>query len=299
MWAADMAELRVLRVGLFASIQDRGRFGYSNMGLGSAGPADRGSAALANRMVGNSADAALVEVTFGVFEIEATAAVIVAVTGATCDVTVSGPDGSGSRGSAVLEVIGLQAGERLQLGAPSRGLRNYIAVRGGIAVQPVLGSRSWDTLAKLGPEPLVVGGVLPVGTDAQSWPIVDAVAPPLTDEDPPRLDVLCGPRDDWFTADSLTLLVGQDYVVTPDSDRVGMRLGAAVPLRRSIERELPSEGVVTGSLQVPPNGFPVLFLADHPVTGGYPVIAVLSSASIDRAAQLRPGDLVRFGLVGG
>jgi biotin-dependent carboxylase-like uncharacterized protein len=294
-----MAGLRVLQVGLFASIQDRGRFGYSDMGLGSSGSADRGSAALANRMVGNSADAALVEVALGGFEIEATGAVIVAVTGAMCDVTISGPDGSGARGSSVLEVIGLQSGQRLHLGAPSRGLRNYIAVRGGFAVQPVLGSRSWDTLAKLGPEPLAVGAVLPVGTDAESWPIVDAVAPPLTDDDPPRLDILRGPRDDWFTANSLELLVGQDYFVTPNSDRVGMRLGAAAPLLRSIERELPSEGVETGSLQVPPEGFPVLFLADHPVTGGYPVIAVLSPASVDRAAQLRPGDLMRFGLVGG
>jgi biotin-dependent carboxylase-like uncharacterized protein len=294
-----MPELRVLRVGLFASIQDRGRFGYSDMGLGSAGYADRGSAALANRMVGNPAGAAVVEVALGGFEIEATAAVILAVTGAICDVRISGPDGRYSRGSAVLEVIGLEAGQRLQLGAPSRGLRNYIAVRGGITVKPVLGSRSWDSLAKLGPEPLTAGAVLPVGTDTESWPIVDAVAPRLTDDAPPRLDILRGPRDDWFTADALALLVGQDYMVTPDSDRVGMRLGAAVPLRRRIEEELPSEGVETGSLQVPREGFPVLFLADHPVTGGYPVIAVLSLASIDRAAQLRPGDLVRFGLVGG
>lgn len=294
-----MSELRVLKVGLFASIQDRGRFGYSDMGLGSAGYADRGSAALANRMVGNPAGAAVVEVALGGFEIEATAAVILAVTGAICDVRISGPDGRYSRGSAVLEVIDLQAGERLNLGTPSRGLRNYIAVRGGITVKPVLGSRSWDSLAKLGPEPLTAGAVLPVGTVTESWPIVDAVAPPLTDDAPPRLDILRGPRDDWFTADALALLVGQDYMVTPDSDRVGMRLGAAVPLRRRIEEELPSEGVETGSLQVPREGFPVLFLADHPVTGGYPVIAVLSQASVDRAAQLRPGDLVRFGLVGG
>jgi allophanate hydrolase subunit 2 len=160
----------------------------------------------------------------------------------------------------------------------------------------VLGSRSWDSLARLGPPPVTIGDVLPIGDAADAWPLVDAVAPPRWS--PPGeavvLDVTAGPRDDRFTPEWRTVLAGQVHHVTPDSDRVGVRTTAARPLVRAVTRELPSEGVETGSLQVPPTGHPVLFLADHPVTGGYPVVAVLTPASVDRAAQLRPGDAVRF-----
>ncbi|WFR66367.1 biotin-dependent carboxyltransferase family protein [Curtobacterium flaccumfaciens] len=183
---------------------------------------------------------------------------------------------------------------------PSTGLRAYLAVRGGFAVDPVLGSRSWDSLARLGPAPLAAGDVLPVGGDAEAWPLVDAVAPPLVPApgEPVVLDAVPGPRDGWFTPEWRTLLTDQAHRVTPDSDRVGVRTTAGRPLSRAITRELPSEGVETGSLQVPPDGHPILFLADHPVTGGYPVVAVLTPASVDRAAQLRPGDPVRFRITG-
>ncbi|WIB13437.1 biotin-dependent carboxyltransferase family protein [Curtobacterium sp. MCPF17_052] len=171
----------------------------------------------------------------------------------------------------------------------------------------MLGSRSWDSLAQLGPAPLSVGEVLPVGdasdgvgvgAGAGAWPVVDAVPPPLLPwpGDPVVLDVVPGPRDDWFTPEWRTTLTGQEFHVSPDSDRVGVRTTASTPLVRAVTRELPSEGVETGSLQVPPAGFPVLFLADHPVTGGYPVVAVLTPESVDRAAQLRPGDTLRFRL---
>lgn len=292
-----MSALTVLRVGFALTTQDLGRPGFSDMGLGAAGAADRGAAALGNRMVGNRPGAAVLEALLGSVALRTDAHVLAAVTGAAGPVDVERADGT-VRGAAAYEVLVLEPGDVLHVGLPDTDLRAYVAVRGGVAVEPVLGSRSWDSLAQLGPAPLRAGDVLPVGDDAETWPVVDAVAPPLRADGagPVVLDVVPGPRDDWFTPAWRSTLTGQDHVVSPDSDRVGVRTTAAVPLVRAVTGELPSEGVETGSLQVPPDGSPVLFLADHPVTGGYPVVAVLTPASVDRAAQLRPGDVVRFRL---
>jgi biotin-dependent carboxylase-like uncharacterized protein len=290
-----VSTLTVVEIGYGVTVQDLGRPGFSDMGLGAAGAADRGAAALANRLVGNAPDAACLEALLGSVALRADTHGLAAVTGASFPVSVERPDGS-VRGAAPFAVIALAPGEVLRVGLPPVGLRGYIAVRGGIAVDPVLGSRSWDTLARLGPSPVDVGDLLPVGTSALAWPVVDAVPPPPAPrpDEPVVLDVVPGPRDDWFTEDWREVLTGQDHEVTPDSDRVGVRTTAARPLVRTVTRELPSEGVETGSLQVPHDGFPVLFLADHPVTGGYPVVAVLTPAAVDRAAQLRPGDRIRF-----
>ena len=294
-----MDSLTVLHVGYGVTTQDRGRPGFSDMGLGAAGAADRGAAALANRMVGNRPDAAVLEALLGSVTLQCDGHVVAAVTGAPCPVDVERADGT-VRGAASFEVLLLSPGDTLHIGMPATGLRAVVAVRGGIAVEPVLGSRSWDSLAQLGPAPLAVGQVLPIGSDADSWswPVVDAVAPPLVPApgEPVVLDVTPGPRDDWFTPSWRSVLTEQDHRVSADSDRVGVRTTAEAPLVRAVTRELPSEGVETGSLQVPPDGHPVLFLADHPVTGGYPVVAVMTPASVDRAAQLRPGDTVRFRL---
>jgi len=291
-----MSALTVLQVGPGTSTQDLGRPGLSDTGLGAAGAADRGSAALANRLVGNRPDAAVLEALLGSVTLRTDAHVVAATTGAACPVEVASADGR-VRAAAAYEVLQLAPGDVLRLGVPTSGLRAYLAVRGGLAVDPVLGSRSWDSLAQLGPAPVRVGDVLPIGDAAEAWPNADAVPPPAAAT--PVLDVLPGPRDDWFTPDWRDVLTGQVHHVTPDSDRVGVRTTAGRPLTRAITRELPSEGVETGSLQVPPDGHPVLFLADHPVTGGYPVVGVLTPDSVDRAAQLRPGDAVRFRLVGG
>jgi biotin-dependent carboxylase-like uncharacterized protein len=293
-----MSTLTVERVGFGVTTQDLGRPGFSDMGLGAAGAADRGSAALANRMVGNRPGAAVLEALLGSVSLRSDAHMVAAVTGAACAVEVERADGS-VRGAAANTVLLLGPGDTVHLGVPDTGLRSYVAVRGGFAVERVLGSRSWDSLAQLGPSPLQVGDALPIGDEADGWPVVDAVAPPLEPVpwEPVVLDVVPGPRDDWFTPAWRTTLTGQDHRVSPDSDRVGVRTTAVQPLVRAVAHELPSEGVETGSLQVPPDGFPVLFLADHPVTGGYPVVAVLTPESVDRAAQLRPGDTVRFRIV--
>ncbi|MFC4243437.1 biotin-dependent carboxyltransferase family protein [Gryllotalpicola reticulitermitis] len=304
-----MAAVVVERVGWRAVIEDAGRPGFADLGLGAAGFADRGSAKLANRLVGNAAGEALVETLFGGLVLRSVGAVLVAVTGAPCPLALrSGDDTVGGRSGrtrhpAMYEVIQLADGDRLELGSPAAGLRSYVAIHGGIAVEPVLGSRSYDSLADLGPAPLEPGRELPVGEHAEGWPLVDAVAWPdwtmPAGAGAPRtvvLDAIRGPRDDWFEPSSLSRLDGGAFEVTNDVDRVGVRLSSGQPLERRHSRELPSEGVVLGAIQVPADGHPIVFLADHPVTGGYPVIAVLTAASVDRAAQLVPGQRVRIRL---
>ncbi|MGB9377984.1 MAG: biotin-dependent carboxyltransferase family protein, partial [Mycobacteriales bacterium] len=185
-------------------------------------------------------------------------------------------------------------GDVAELGRPATGVRSYLAVRGGIAVDEVLGSRSTDTLSGLGPAILAEGTRLPIGPHVHDLPNVD-VAPVAALGDRIELTALLGPRDDWFTTEALEVLGAEAYDVTSDSDRVGLRLRGP-KLTRSNTEELPSEGVVTGAVQVTPDGMPVLFLADHPVTGGYPVIAVVDAVVLHLAAQARPGQQIRFRL---
>jgi biotin-dependent carboxylase-like uncharacterized protein len=288
--------LEVTAAGLFATVQDRGRHGFLDHGVGPSGAADRASAALANRLVANRPDAAVIEALFGGLAVRARGPAELAVTGAYCPLTVTTTAGR-TRQAAMYELVELADGDELRLGAPRAGVRAYLAVRGGVAVEPVLGSRSFDTLAGIGPAPLAAGHVLPVGDATAGEPVVDAVAPPWGeggDAAAVVLEALAGPRADWFTPEALGMLGSRVFTVTPTSDRVGVRLAGPAPLERAITRELPSEPMALGSLQVPAGGHPIIFLSDHPVTGGYPVIAVLTEASIDRAAQLAPGQLVRL-----
>ncbi|WP_024877772.1 biotin-dependent carboxyltransferase family protein [Saccharomonospora piscinae] len=279
--------LEVLEPGPLATFQDLGRPGLAGIGVGASGAADRSALRLANRLVGNDEGAAAVEVTLGGFAARARGDLTVVVTGAPCPVTVGG------RGGAAGSVLRVRAGECLRLGTPPVGLRSYVAVRGGFAVERVLGSASTDVLSGLGPPPLEPGTVLPVGVPHRPLPAVDfapVTAPPA---DGLVLTVVPGPRQDWFHDDALPTLLRETYAVSPRSNRVGLRLEGP-PLTRARGDELPSEGLVPGAVQVPPSGSPTLFLADHPVTGGYPVIAVVVAADVDRAAQARPGLTLRF-----
>jgi biotin-dependent carboxylase-like uncharacterized protein len=278
--------LSVLAPGPRATVQDRGRPGWASIGVPRSGAADLASHDLANRLVGNRAEAATVEATAGGLRVRAETAALVAVTGAPAPVAVDGRPGPFNA------PFPLPAGAVLELGLPARGLRSYLGVRGGVDVRAVLGSRSTDTLSGLGPAPLRAGDRLPLGGLAGDEPFVD-VAPVAAPAERPVLRVLPGPRRDWLAPGAWTALCGGAWTVSPDSDRVGVRL-AGPRLERARDGELPSEGLVTGALQVPPDGAPVLFLADHPVTGGYPVLAVVVTADLPAVAQLRPGDEVRF-----
>jgi biotin-dependent carboxylase-like uncharacterized protein len=190
----------------------------------------------------------------------------------------------------------LRHGQTMQLAAPHAGLRTYLSVRGGVDVAPVLGSRATDLLSGLGPSPLKVGDLLPVGPTPSTFPNLDAVPlKPLTNG-PIPVGALLGPRADWL-ADPDQLAAGP-WMVSSRSDRVGIRLeGPALHRHQShFGQELLSEGVVRGAIQVPPNGEPVVFLADHPVTGGYPVVAVVQDVDMDGLAQAVPGQRLRISL---
>ena len=278
--------LTVLEPGPLATVQDRGRPGWAAIGVTTSGAADRAAHDLANRLVGNDPAAATVEVTAGALRVRAERTLLVAVTGAPVPVTVDG------RAAPFDAPLTLRPGSVLGLGRPPIGLRSHLAVRGGVGVPPVLGSRSTDTLSGLGPAPLAAGDRLPVGDLAAAEPVVD-VAPVRPPSSRPVLRLLPGPRRDWLAPEAWTALTSHEWAVTTDSDRVGLRL-AGPRLLRARDDELPSEGLVPGAVQVPPDGAPVLFLADHPVTGGYPVLAVVATADLPAAAQLRPGDAVRF-----
>ncbi|WP_328330278.1 biotin-dependent carboxyltransferase family protein [Kribbella sp. NBC_00382] len=273
-----MTGLTVLETGPLATIQDRGRVGQAALGIPRSGACDQRSYELANRLVGNEPGAAVIEVTFGGLALRAETEVVIATTGAPC------------AGAPLNAPSTLRPGDVLRLGPPRSGLRTYVAVRGGIAVPTVLGSRSTDLLSGLGPAPLRAGDLLPVGDEYAPMPGVDlaAVADPAAGEVVVR--VTAGPRADWFAPDALR---GQTYTVSSNSNRIGVRLEGPA-LQRVQEGELPSEGMALGAIQIPPSGLPVIFLADHPVTGGYPVIAYVATADLPTCAQLRPGQPLRF-----
>ena len=288
-------QIEVIRPGALATVQDLGRTGFGHTGVRRCGAADSGSLRLANRLVGNPDGAAALEITLGRAVLRCTAPAWLAVTGAPVPVSVSDAGGQ-LEGTGFGAAFWVPAGGRVQLGQPAAGVRSYLAVRGGIDVPAVLGSRSADLVSGLGPPPLRAGDALPVGP---APPASDGCGPVAAPAPVPRgtaqLTVLPGPRADWFAAGALELLCGADYLVTPHSDRTGLRLDGPA-LARAGPAELPSEGMVAGALQVPPGGQPILLLADHPVTGGYPVIAVVRSADLAVAAQLRPGQRVRFAI---
>lgn len=347
--SGTLLTLTALRAGLRCLVQDLGRPGYADMGVGRSGAADRGALRRANGAAGNATDAAALEILLGGAEFRADGELTVALAGAPVEVSVAtappddmdesddavrsddatrptggaapttaDPPGRADRPAAesyhrvphpMERPLTLPAGARIRLGRPAVGLRTYLAVRGGIDVPPVLGSRSTDLLAGLGPTPIRAGEVLPVGTAEPGVAARDpgraapgtehpaASAPRATVDavgvDGGALAILPGPQWDWFTVEAWELLRTASWSVLPASNRVAARL-AGPELTRTTAAELPSQGLVRGAVQVPPSGELVAFLADHPVTGGYPVIAVLTDAAADRLAQCRPGAVVRL-----
>jgi biotin-dependent carboxylase-like uncharacterized protein len=281
--------IEVVRSGPLATVQDLGRPGRAHLGVPRSGAADERAFRLANRLVGNPECAAGLELTFGGAALRFHKHAWIAVTGAHVPVRIDG------RAHGTNAPCFVSVGALVEVGTPSSGLRSYLAVRGGVVVDEVLGSRSTDLLSGLGPAPLSRGDGLPIGCCEGLADIAVDIAPARPIAGTPVLRVLPGPRDDWFTGDALATLTSAPYEVSADSNRVGVRLDGP-PLVRAREGELGSEGMVTGAIQVPPSGLPIIFLADHPTTGGYPVVAVLASIAVSDAAQLRPGQKIRFRL---
>ncbi|GIG91321.1 5-oxoprolinase subunit C family protein [Plantactinospora endophytica] len=281
--------VEVLRSGVLSTVQDLGRPGHAHLGVPRSGALDLPAHRLANRLVGNPPGAATIETTVTGVSVRLGRAGTVAVTGAWAPVTVDGRPASWSA------PVSVPAGARVDVATARRGLRSYLAFSGGIAVPAVLGSRSTDLLSGLGPAPLAVGDRLPLG-EVLGPPAPVDVAPTGTLAEEVTLRVLLGPRADWFTDDAVRILDRESYRVSTLSNRIGVRLeGPALP--RRIGGELRSEGVVLGAVQVPAAGTPVIFLADHPTMGGYPVIGVLHPADLPLVAQAAPGKPIRFQVV--
>lgn len=282
--------LEVVRAGALTTVQDLGRVGHAHLGVPRSGALDVPAHRLANRLVGNPAGAATLETTLTGCAVRAGRPVTAAVTGAPCAVRI---DGRPAPWGAAVRV---PAGAVLDVGAARPGVRSYLAVAGGIDVRPVLGSRSTDLLSGLGPAPLTDGVRLPVGPVSGPVPWADAVPAPGPPTGELVLPLVLGPRDDWFTPDALRTLARRTYRVSSASNRIGLRTEGPPP-ERARDGELPSEGMVLGAVQVPPGGGPVVFLADHPTTGGYPVVGVVPGEALAAAAQAVPGLPVRFVLL--
>lgn len=282
----DLA-LAVVRAGALTTVQDTGRPGLAGLGVPRSGALDPPAARLANRLVGNEESAAVLETTVNGCAVRPRGPVTVVVGGAPGKVTV---DGAPVPWGAPVRV---PAGALLDVGPAARGVRSYVAVAGGIAADPVLGSRSTDLLSGLGPAPLTDGDVLPLGVPAGPAARVDVEVPWPAPPVELLLRVRLGPRDDWFTDAALRTLARCPFRVSPASNRIGLRIDGP-RLERAVTAELPSEGMVLGAVQVPPDGRPVVFLADHPTTGGYPVVGVVDGRDLAAAAQAVPGTPVRF-----
>jgi biotin-dependent carboxylase-like uncharacterized protein len=279
-----MTRIEVVHPGLLTTVQDRGRLGLAHLGVPPSGAADAAALELGNSLVGNPAGAAALEATLDGPVLRVDGPATIALTGATT--------GSGlPRGVAV--TVG--PGAVLEVGRCLRGVRAYVCVRGGIAVEPTLGSRSTDLLTGLGPAPLRAGDVVAIGPEPESSPREGGKPRELPED--PVLGVRLGPRDDWFTPSAIETLCAEPWRVSPASNRVGIRLEGP-RLERARPGELLSEGLVTGSLQVPASGQPILLLQDHPTTGGYPVIGVVRSHDLWLAGQLAPSQRVRFAVDG-
>jgi biotin-dependent carboxylase-like uncharacterized protein len=264
--------LRIVQIGFATTIQDRGRSGLAHLGVSVAGAVDRQVHDQMNRLVGNHPEAATIE-TMGAFIVEALRPVVVAT-------------------STDWHRHTLGAGARIRVDAPADSVWAYLAVRGGIDVAPVLGSRSQDTLGVVGPPALTVGTSLRIGSDPGTSLDADHAPPRTPTNDPIRL--WDGPQHDWFVG-GLECLTTRLWGVTSDLSRVGVRLDRG-EFRESSRAHatMPSIGLTPGAVQVTPAGEPIVMSANHPTTGGYPVIAVVDPDDLGRLVQRRPGRDVAF-----
>ncbi|MGL4307049.1 MAG: biotin-dependent carboxyltransferase family protein [Mycobacteriaceae bacterium] len=280
--------LEVIHSGCLTTFQDEGRPGHAGIGVSASGAADQISYAAGNRLLGNLSGTVSLEITFGGFQARAHGNIMLAITGAPAPILVNSypaPDYS---------IIYLKKSDMISIGRPTLGVRSYLSVRGGFEAQRFLGSASTDTLSALGPFSINSGDLLRIGNSHSHWPLVDQLPMRLEIANPATLYITFGPRQDRFTHQSRELLVSQTWTVTEHSNRIGVRLHGQRSLKYRIHTEMLSEGIAHGSIQIPPSGMPILFLADHPVTGGYPVIAVITAQDIAKVAQLPPGHQIRF-----
>ena len=301
-----MSRIHVIKPGRLTTVQDLGRTGSQRYGVTTGGAADAGALRLANLLVGNPEGAAGLEITLAGPSLHFAEEALVAIGGGEFEVTVEG------QRLPMWRPVWLKAGAELVLGEARTGVRAYLAVAGGFAVPRVLGGRGTYLAAGFGGfegRALRAGDVLKVGP-ASLW--ARRLAAALAGEQPwnsvrwevgaaarprysaaPVVRVVRGPQWDWFGGEARERFWSGRFTVTPRSNRMGLRLaGAALDLETP--REMVSEGVVVGAVQVPPDGQPIVLLADGQTIGGYPKIAVVATSDLPLLAQLRPDDTIGF-----
>ena len=279
--------LNILRAGLMTSVQDRGRHGWRQYGISLSGALDEPSMRTANMLVGNAENSAVLEIVLGQFKAEFRRDGWFALTGASCSAELDGqPVWTGWR-------LPVKKGQVLSLSMPTRGMRSYLAVNGGFAIDAMLGSHSTDLKAAFGGwqgRKLQDGDQLPLGKPTRRFSHQAGVRQLLWGN---RIRALPGPEYNEFTHDAQDAFWRNPWQLSPQSNRMGYRLQGS-PLQRSVARELLSHGLVPGVVQVPPNGQPIVLMADAQPTGGYPRIACVIEADLYQLAQIRLGEPIHF-----
>lgn len=278
--------MRIDHITGYATVQDHGRPGHAHLSVPPSGAFDRESHDFANRLVGNRIGAATLEMARATLQCTFDTEAIIAVTGAPTSIVIDG------RQRETQRAIVVPARTPVLIATQHLGMRSYLAVRGGIATEAVLGSRSFDELSRIGTPPVETGSVLTVGSDADTTPAVARqVTPGVNLSDSVTFHIHRGPR--WSYCANPQVLLEEEYTVTGQLNRIGVRLAGPAIEWNTTDR-LASEGMITGSIQIAADGQPIIFGPDHPTTGGYPVAAVLDEREIGTLAQLAPGTTVRF-----
>lgn len=294
--------IKVINGGLLATVQDKGRYGFQAGGVQVSGVMDRDAAELANFLVGNEPEAAVLETTYLGPELEFAEAALVAATGGLPDMLLDGKKVEPYRSLVVRQ------GQRLKLAAQKSGMRAYIAVAGGLAVPKVMGSRSTNlklAIGGLAGRKLQAGDELPTGQPGEyaqavlagtKRPRVAKLPEALKPENVQPIRIILGPQDDYFSQEEIERFCQEIYTVSNESDRMGYRLQGR-PVAKTNNRDLITDGIVFGSIQIPPNGQPIIMLADHQTTGGYPKLATVATVDLPKLAQAMPGTKLQFSLV--
>lgn len=279
--------LKIIHAGLHTSVQDIGRFGFRRLGISQSGALDIPALKLANLLVGNTENAAALEITLGKFSATFTSPCWVALTGADCHAELDGkPLWTGWR-------FAVQAGQILKMNVPRHGMRSYLALSGGVEVPETLGSRSTDLKAGFGGfsgRLLADGDELALGGAVRSPTREIGVKQLLFGN---RVRALPGPEYKEFSSDAQEKFWHTPWHLSPQSNRMGYRLQGP-ELYRTTRREMSSHGLLPGVVQVPHNGHPIVLLADAQTTGGYPRIACVIDADLYHLAQIRLGEPVHF-----
>lgn len=286
--------IEVIKPGIFTTVQDLGRWGYQRYGIGTAGALDSFALTAANLLLGNAEEAAGLEITFSGPMLKFHQDTLIAITGADLNPRLNGQPISNWTACFI------SAGSILSFGQKKSGVRAYLAVWGGIAVPPIMGSRATYLLGRFGGlegRPLKTGDKLPLlpcplkAQEIAGRSLPTSLRPPYQQN--PCLRVILGPFADYFSPEGREAFLTSAYTITPQSDRMGYRL-QGTPITRAINEELITCGLANGTIQVPPDGQPILLLADRQTIGGYPIIATVINADLPLAAQCAPGDKLRF-----